>query len=184
MDENPRREWLVDHWVEALWWDLVAAAILTFIHIIVVHFFHHGDWLLWINSSQRGTVYSTAALIISALGGLSAIAVTVYMSAEGERARAVRRYHHGSLRKNWRGLLSGAGITAMLCLLAQVLDVGNDPHDARFIFEFAFILAAIRFARLLWLFDAMMKVSDQDVTEFTPRPPVELDPGWVSKSSS
>lgn len=177
--EDSLRLRVVDLWSEKLWIDYTLACFLLTLHLVVIRETRHGDWLRSLDPSQRQGIYTTAATIISAIGGLSAIAFTVYMSATGERAVAVKKLYHGTLRRNWRGLLAATGLTATLCLIAQTLDVSGDPYSARFIFEFAFILAAIRFGRLLWLFDKMMQVSDMDTEETLALPMPEFDPNWA-----
>lgn len=65
-----------------------------------------GDWLAWIDSEQRVSQYGTAAGVVSAIGGLSSIAISIYLSSNGERIRAVRRHYQQELRRVSR---SGAG---------------------------------------------------------------------------
>ncbi len=137
---------LVDWWSEAAWVGYGLTAVVVGVHLLVVTDTGHGDWLGWLASSQRLTVYGTGATVISIVGGLSAVAVSVYLAAGGERARAVRRHYSGALRRNWLALLLATGISAGLCLVAQTLDLAKDPHSARFLFEFAISLAVFRFS--------------------------------------
>lgn len=170
---------ITDFWSEKLWLDYVAAVLVVSIHAIFIHVSGSGDWLLWIKSDQRIGVYGTAATIISAIGGLSAIAITVYIAVDGKRARAAKALYEAELRRNWRGLLGATGFTAVLCLLAQAIDTDGDPRKARFVFEFAISLAIIRFFRLLWLFDWMMRVSVPDSNETQQPPTPEYDSSWA-----
>jgi hypothetical protein len=172
---------LVDWWSEAAWIDYALAAVAVGGHVLVVREAHHGDWLRWSTSSQRLNVYGTGATVISIVGGLSAIAVSVYLAAGGERARAVRRHYSVALRRNWHALLLGTGVAAGLCLVAQILDVTKDPHSARFVFEFAMALAVFRFLRLAWLFNAMVNIADKDLTDAPLEPAPALSDAWSSK---
>ena len=173
-----RRSSLVNWWSEVVRIDYVLAAVAVAIHVAVVEATGHGDWLRWSSSSQRLAIYGTGATVISIIGGLSAIAVAVYLAATGERARAVRRYFSSALRRNWLAILLGTGASAGLCLLAQVLDEPKDPHWARFIFEFAMALATFRFVRLAWLFNSMIKIADRDLTDLPRGKAPELSEAW------
>jgi hypothetical protein len=175
---------LVDIWSSVVWLDYVAVFVVAGAHLLIIKLTGHGDWLKWISSSQRITVYGTGAAIIAIIGGLSAVAVTVYVSADGERARAVRAHYHSELRKNWRALLLGLGVSAGACLVAQALDGKNDPFSSRAIFEAAMILAVCRFLRLVWLFDAIVAVSDRDLIDMPRAEAPQLSRAWHSKLSS
>jgi hypothetical protein len=178
---EPRRSSLLDWWSEATWIDYVLTAAIVGIHILVITKTGHGDWLKWISSGQRVTIYGTGATIVSIIGGLSAVAVSVYLAAAGERARAVRRYYSVPLRRNWLALLSATVISAGLCLVAQALDVGKDPHSARFIFEFAMALATFRFIRLIWIFNAMVTIADKDLAAVPREPAPDLSGAWSER---
>lgn len=161
--------------------DVFLAVIIVGGHLAVVIQTGHGDWLGWVKSEQRLTVYSTGAGVIAILGGLSAVALALYQSAEGTRALAVRRHYGTEIRRNWRALLIVAGATALLCLIAQGLDRVDDPMYARFLFEFALALAIARFIRLVWLFDSLLHVADADLTD-PPRPPApEAASPWKAR---
>jgi hypothetical protein len=172
---------VVGWWSEATWIDYGLAFLVVAAQVLVVRETGHGDWLRWVDSAQRLTVYGTGATVISIIGGLSTIAVAVYLAADGERARAVRRHYAVALRRNWRALLVGTGLTAGLCLVAQAFDTAKDPHSARFVFEFAMAVAALRFLRLVWLFNAMVSIADKDLTDAPRGPAPGLDDAWSSR---
>lgn len=176
-----RRFSLVGWWSEAVWIDYILAVAVVGVHILIVKETGHGDWLRWSSSSQRLSVYGTGATVIAIIGGLSAIAVSVYLAAFGERARTVRRYFSHDLRRNWLALLLGTASSAALCLVAQTLDGPRDPHSARFVFELAMGLATFRFARLAWLFNSMIKIADRDLTDITRGKPPELSKVWSDR---
>ncbi|MFJ3586804.1 hypothetical protein ACIPPS_31880 [Streptomyces sp. NPDC090127] len=170
-----------DIWAGHLQLDYLVAGAALGSHILIVRSLGSGDWLSWIESSQRTDLYAAAAGTVSAIGGLSAIAISLYTAANGERLRAVRLQHHAELRRSWRSLLQATALCCLLLLTALSLDRETDPLSARFIFEYAMIFAALRFARLIWLFDKVMSLSDAELTE-SERPAMPVrDPGWVQR---
>ncbi|WP_328674886.1 hypothetical protein [Streptomyces sp. NBC_00343] len=172
------RESLIDRWSEAVWWDYVIAFLLVSGHVAAVRASGHGDWLAWIDSEQRVSLYGTAAGVVSAIGGLSSIAISIYLSSNGERLQAVRRHYQRELRRNWKALLVATAVICVGCLAAQGLDNKTDTHSARYVFEASMALALVRFLRMLWLLDSMMAVNDRDQSD-PPAPPVpRFDPGW------
>ncbi|WP_331722844.1 hypothetical protein OG848_47750 (plasmid) [Streptomyces canus] len=175
------RDAIADRWAEHLWLDYLVAAGAVGAHVLVIRKSGSGDWLSWIDSSQRTDLYAAAAGTVSAIGGLSAIAISIYTAANGERLRAVRQHHQISLRRSWRSLLQGTALVCTLLLTALALDRNKDPLSARFVFEFAMVFAALRFARLIWLFDRMMSVSDADSTEPAPVTTPTRDPDWLRR---
>ncbi|MFF4590483.1 hypothetical protein [Streptomyces sp. NPDC001388] len=172
------RESLVDRWSEAVWWDYAFALLLVAGHVVIVHVSGRGDWLSWIDSEQRVSLYGTAAGVVSAIGGLSSIAISIYLSSNGERIRAARRHYQNELRRNWKSLLVATAVICVGCLAAQGLDNKTDSHSARYLFEAAMSLALIRFLRMLWLLDNMMKINDRDQSDPPPQPAPRFDPNW------
>ncbi|MFC7018067.1 hypothetical protein ACFQMH_41595 [Streptomyces viridiviolaceus] len=175
------RDTIADRWAEHLWIDYLVAALIVGSHVLVIRTTGSADWLSWIDSSQRTDLYAAAAGVVSAIGGLSAIAISIYTAANGERLRAVRRNHQIGLRRSWRSLLCGTALVCTLVLSALSLDRDKDPVSARFIFEFAMAFAALRFSRLIWLFDRMMQISDADSAEPAPVATPVRDPDWLRR---
>lgn len=172
------RESLVDRWSEAVWWDYVVALLLVSAHIVAVRVSGRGDWLAWIDSEQRVSLYGTAAGVVSAIGGLSSIAISIYLSSNGDRIRAVRRHYQSELRRNWKALLVATAVICLGCLTAQGLDNKTDSHSARFLFEAVMALSLARFLRMLWLLDNMMTINDRDQSEPPAQAAPRFDPGW------
>ncbi len=161
--------------------DLVIAAIAVGGHVLFVRKTGNGDWLTWISHDDRLTVYGTSAGIIAGLGGLASIGIALYQAAGGDRAAAMRRLYGSELRRNWRALLLVAGAAALLCVVAQALDRTNDPLSARYVWEFALVLAAVRFGRLIWLLDRTLAVVDADLADKPRDEAPTLDPRWASR---
>lgn len=167
-----------DRWAANLWIDYLLAALAISAHILTVRSTRSGDWLSWIDSSQRTDLYAAAAGVVSAIGGLSAIAISIYTAANGERLRAVRAQHHQELRRSWRSLLQSTALCCLLILASLSLDRDKDPLSARFVFEYAIAFAGLRFARLIWLFDRLMSVSDADLVGPEAVATPVRDPNW------
>jgi hypothetical protein len=177
------RYYLLDRWSEALGFDYMVPLVLVGGHLLIVRIFSPGDLVSWPDLPQRLSVYSTGATVVSIIGGLSAIAISLYLVAAGDRAHAVRRHYQESLRRNWRSLLVAMGVAAALCLIAQTIDRPRTPDPAWFVFEVGMGIAAIRFIRLVWLFNAIMRIIDRDLTDFPRAPAPELDKSWNTKAA-
>ena len=177
---------LVERWSEAVWWDYVIALVPVAVHFSVVKATGHGDWLSWITADQRVSLYGSAAGVVSAIGGLSSIAISIYLSSNGERLRAVRRHYQSELRPNWKSLLVATALICICCLAAQGLDRSGGPQWVPYVFEAAMALAIVRFLRMLWLFDAMMRLNDRDQTDPAPgpAPAPQFDPNWSQRRRS
>jgi hypothetical protein len=170
--------WIVDFWSEATWTDYAATALIVTAYFGATKLAHGGDWLRSISADQRLAVYGTGATIVSIVGGLSVIAITIYITANGDRVRAVRATYGDSMRRNWRALIIGLGLSALACLVAQAIDGDHDSASSRILFAAAMIFAAWRFLRLLWLFDALIGVMDKDLTDTGRLPAPKLGPAW------
>lgn len=171
---------IIDKWAEHAWVDYLVAITVIGVHLLVIRGSGSGDWLTWIGTTQRTDMYAAATGAVSAIGGLSAIAI--YTTANGERLRTVRQQRHGELRRTWRSLLQGTALACVLILAAFSFDRDKDPLSARFVFEYAMVFAALRFARFVWLFDRIMAVSDADLVEEGASAAVPArDPNWLER---
>lgn len=178
---QPSSTKLINFWSEKTWIDYAATAIVVAPYFLITKLVGHGDWLRRVGVGQRLSVYGTGATIVSIIGGLSAIAITIYITADGERARAVRANRNQELRRNWRSLFVGLGLSALACLAAQAVDIRHDALSSRVIFVAAIVFAIWRFVRLVWLFDAMIGIADQDLSDIGPLPAPELGRSWSQK---
>jgi len=174
---------LVDWWSEATWVDYALPVLLVGGHLTLVVTLSPGTAFNWPDAAQRLAVYNSGATIVSIIVGLSAVAIPIYLAADGYRARSVRRQRADPMRKNWRGLLSGMGLAAGLCLTAQIVDRPAQPLWAWFIFEIGIVVALAKFVRLVWLFDAVVKIVDSDLTDVPRLPAPDLDDAWRKKAT-
>ncbi|WP_344494487.1 hypothetical protein [Streptomyces enissocaesilis] len=173
---------IIDKWAEHAWFDHLSAVTAVGAHLLIIRVSGCGDWLTWISANQRTDLYAAATGAVSALGGLSAIAIAIYTTVNGQRLRAVRQQYPGQLRRSWRSLLQGTALACALILFAFSLDQDDDPLSARFIFEYAMVFAALRFARFVWLFDRIMAITDADMVEETSAAAVPArDPNWLER---
>jgi hypothetical protein len=181
------RRWAVDYWSERTWnfwsentWtDYVLTAAIIAPYFLATKLAHGGDWLRSISADQRLAVYGTGATIVSIVGGLSVVAVTIYITTNGQRVRAVRAARGKEMRRNWRALFVGLGLSSASCLVAQAINGDHDPSSSRILFAAAMVFAAWRFLRLLWLFDALIGVMDMDLTDAPNLPAPELGKPWT-----
>lgn len=165
--------------------DLIIAGFLAAAHCTIVRLSGRGDWLGWLDASQRDAAFAASAAAISIIGGIATIALSLYQTSAGPRARAVREQFSTQLRRNWRAVLGGTGLAAALCVIAIVLDRPATQLASSGLFEFAFLVAALRFARLMWLFDRMLEILDRDLVEDVPiAEPPALRADWARHRAS
>lgn len=176
---------LVDLWSELFWLDYLAPLVAVGVQLtLIISGATRQLGIHWPDLDQRVSAYATGATVVSVIGGLSAVAVSVYLAAAGERARAARQHKGTALRRNWRALLVGMALSAGMCLLAQVVD-GGAPAEritAESIFLFGIVLAATRFVRLLWLFNAIMRIADRDLADEESPPAPSVGARWRKKA--
>lgn len=173
-----------DFWGDNPWADYAITSVVMVVYILVTAFAKHGDWLRWIGVDQQLAVYGTGATVISILGGFSAVAVSVYLASSGDRARAVRARFGDVLRRNWRAIIVGLGLSAVGCLVALIIDSAKDPFSSRFVFIAALVFAIVRFSRMVWLFDALIRVADRDLTDSPPVEPPRLGQAWQKRTGT
>ncbi|WP_346092954.1 hypothetical protein [Pseudonocardia benzenivorans] len=169
---------MIDWWSESAWVDYAFTVAVVGSHLGVVIGLREVSIFSWPAESQRLAIYNSGATVVSIIVGITAVAIPVYLAAGGERAKAVRSQYADELRKNWRTVLSGMGLAAALCLLAQIVDRPNQPEPSWFIFEFAAVLAVTKFLRLMWLFNAIIRVADRDLGDIPRASAPELAKEW------
>lgn len=173
---DPVTGWISEHPL----FDWGLAGVLLLAHIDLTRQ-GHGDFLRWVDTTQRRGVYAMGSGIVSILGGLTAIGLAQYRAANGSRSIAVRRLYGPTLRKNWRGILLVTGFCAVVCLVAAATDRDHDPASSRFIFEFAILLWGVRFLRLVWLFDSMLTLADVEASDEKRADAPAMHPRWSER---
>jgi hypothetical protein len=46
------------------------------------------------------------------------------------------------------------------------------------------LLAVMRFLRLVWLFDALIRVADRDLTDSSPASPPQISAAWARRTGT
>lgn len=176
-------------WSEHPATDYAIVATMLGGHLAVVLVTGAGDVLAWVESAQRQALYAAGAGVVAVIGGLSAIALSVYQGLSGGRSSAVKRLYADQLRRNWLAVITTTGMAAFLCLIAIAVDheptvatAPDDPFYARFIFEAALILSAVRFARLLWLYAKMLKIEAAELSDTTRAEPPRVAARWLKSA--
>lgn len=169
---NEVRARLQDWWIDHVWADTLAVFALVGAHFVLVARTDRFDVLSWITAQDRRGVYAAAAVVVSLTGALSGVAVSQLSSAKGERAIALKKQVGTELASNWRSVYKGAMVSAMLAILALILDGTNNPpvegHNsavAIWIFEFGLLLGFSKFFRLTALFHPLIVASVRDDVE-------------------
>lgn len=174
-----RSDGVIGWWSEHPMVDYAAVLVVTLSHLLLVGLWGRGDVLDGTTIDQRLDLYATGASVAAIIGGVTSVAVALYQSLGGARGGAVRRHYGPEIRRNWRALLIATGLAPTLCLAAMALDRSTgDPLLPRFLFEAALILAAARFLRLMWLFDAFLHIDDVSRTDKPKPPPLDFNPNW------
>ncbi|GII89449.1 hypothetical protein Ssi03_74390 [Sphaerisporangium siamense] len=166
--------------------DLLFSAALVGLHLFVVLKFHHGDVIGWMAQDDRKDLYTTGATVIAIIFGFASAAVAHYSSAQGDRARTAKRTFGKTLRNQWLGTLALPMLAALACLVAMALD-GNKSGElvaARWIFEAAVCLAAVKVLRVLYLFQIMLDMTDLDAVDQGRVPAPAIKPGWLDRHAS
>jgi hypothetical protein len=151
--------------------DYLAAFLLVGSHYVTWSIIGHGDVIGWIQPGNRHDLYGFGGAIIAIIFGFSATAISHYATAAGGRANQIKRRVGSSLRRQWMGTLFTPGLASAACLLAMALDLGGTGSPvARWIFELALALALLKFIRTMFLFQAMLDVTDLDRADHPRRP--------------
>ncbi|GIH26093.1 hypothetical protein Aph01nite_44030 [Acrocarpospora phusangensis] len=177
---------LVDLIIEHPWMDLIIAVVLVGSHLFIVLKFGHGDVIGWIPQDDRKDLYAAGGTVIAIIFGFATGAVAHYSSAQGDRARTVKRMFGDTLRGQWLGTLALPMLAALTCVVAMALDGSRSGGltVARWIFESAVCLAAIKAVRVLYLFQIMLDMTDLDAVEQPRVPAPAIKKGWLDQHAS
>ncbi|WP_143686943.1 hypothetical protein [Streptomyces sp. TLI_171] len=153
-------------------WILVALAMVAYSFLRVS--IHHGGLIEKLSPDSRSNLYMTAASVSALVGGFGTAAISQYATASGRRMVEIRRRFGISMRKNWSSILKAMLIVSGGSLLALMLDVGSKPGWIGLFIESLLMFGGFRSIRLVWLFNLLIDVSDQDATEPRLSPPVQI----------
>lgn len=179
-------------WIDHLWVDSAALAVILGAHIVLVILYPVFDLFGHALPGDRRTVYSSTAIVVSLLGSFSGVAIGQLSSAKGSRADALRGQGGHLLADNWRSIFHAAILSALLAIVALLLDpsVANTsvvPVIARWAFEAGLVFAVVKFLRLSALFYEIITVASISSAE----PEYEVraaaptaDPNWSKRAAS
>jgi hypothetical protein len=170
---TPITDWISEHPSV----ELVTAAILTGVHAMFA--WHSFEWIARrMGEPGRLSAYEAGAAVLAIVGGMSAVAISVYLGATGARAAAAKQHHIQALRRTWRSAFVGIVLAAGLCVVAIIVDTTASNAAALVIYEFSILLALGRFVRLAWLFDRLLLITDRDATDLPRAPAPQLSQRW------
>lgn len=147
--------------------DLLVVAGAVGIHAYIVYGHNAGDVLAWAQSSQRTDTYAAGAGISALIGGFTGTAIAQYGSSSGPIITYLRAVHGSKIRRNWLSISRWLMAVAALCVTSMAIDGGATPRGSNWVFEAAFAIALMKFARLIYLFDLIITAVDkQDENAF------------------
>ncbi|MFD8338155.1 hypothetical protein ACFV42_36730 [Streptomyces solisilvae] len=165
---------LSSRWVGRPRADWIIALVVVGLHAITFAVTGSGDVLGWPGREQRITIYTTTATVAALVGSFVTAAIAQYAASTGRRMHELRtnRRLGPQFRRNWVSVLSATLTISGLCLLATVLDTTErDPGGAHWLAETAVMIGAVRSTRLVWLFNKVIEVGDEDLADNRPAAP-------------
>jgi hypothetical protein len=156
---------LEDLWLDRPWSDWLAACLIAGGHAAAFERWHRGDLLSWAEPGQRITGYATVAGAVSLIAGLTTMAISQFAGAQGERIVWLRVGQAKLLRRNWISALRTPLFVALISIVMIFIDTAKRPSVARFVFEGAVVLAAVRFGRMTFIFRQFLDIDAVDQTE-------------------
>ncbi|MEU4192913.1 hypothetical protein AB0E69_13510 [Kribbella sp. NPDC026611] len=164
--------------------DLGFAAVVTAAHVRFGWASYRWVTLRLYEPDLASAVYGGVAGLVAIIGGLGAVAISVYMGASGQRAVAAKRANSVQLRRNWRAVFVGTVVAALLSIAGLLVHAVASRRLGLVILEFAVLLAIARFVRLAWLFDRLMALTDRDQTDQVHASAPDLNPRWAGKGKA
>ncbi|MDY7528463.1 MULTISPECIES: hypothetical protein [unclassified Cryobacterium] len=157
-------------WIDNLWFDVVIVVGVLGVHAALILWNPLFDILGSAAPTDRRAVYASAAIVVSLLGSFSAVAIGQLSSAKGARAEALRGHGAESLARNWRSIFRVGMLSALLALLALLLDpsagsVSAVPVVVRWLFEAGLVLAITKFLRLSALFYEVITLASSSTAD-------------------
>jgi predicted Co/Zn/Cd cation transporter (cation efflux family) len=181
-----------DFWIDHLWVDSAVVIVILGAHIMLVILYPVFDVFGHALPGDRRAVYSSTAIVVSLLGSFSGVAIGQLSSAKGSRANALRAQGANLLADNWRSIFHAAILSALLAIVALLLDpsVANTsvvPVVVRWVFEAGLIFAVVKFLRLSALFYEIITVasiSSAEPEHETRAAAPTADQNWSKRAAS
>lgn len=137
--------------------DLLVVALVA-LHFIEVAKWGHGDVLSWSPASNRVAIYAAGAGVMSLIAGFAGTAIAQYGSSSGPIVHVLREMYGRTIRINWISITSWLLISALLCIVAMAIDGEKSvTRGSQWVFEMALAIAALKFVRLVFLFNLILK---------------------------
>jgi hypothetical protein len=158
---------LIDQLTGRLYVDWLIAALAVGLDLLVVHVWHHGDFLGWSKPADRVAFYSAADTVVGIIVGFTIAALAFFYTIDpGRRLRYVQEVGGDTLRKVWIGSLTAPLMAVGVFTVAILID-NPDVHSAgvRWVVEFFGFMVVLRFTRLIWLFGELLHASTDDNRE-------------------
>jgi hypothetical protein len=163
------------------WTDHPLADLLVLLvvgaHLLSVVIWQRGDVLAWSSTGNRLATYAAGAGAMSLIAGFAGTAIAQYGSSSGPIVNALRGRFSRAIRRNWISITSWLLICAVLCIVAMSIDgEKTNTRGSQWVFEAALAVAVMKFTRLIFLFNLILKTVDAD-SNATPKskPPVLRD---------
>lgn len=154
---------LLDKAFDAWWLDILvtmfAFLLVTFVPVVGRAF----DLLGRLSLERRLSVYTDLITIATLLGGFLGLAFTTYLGWSSRGILHVKDKVGDRLLVVWLVGIASPWLSALLVLLAKVLDNGNEhSHSiARWFVLAAALLLVLTFVRLMTLFVKLAKLNDE-----------------------
>lgn len=151
------------------WWgshpslDTIMTAVIVVIHWTEVYQGKRGDILAWAGTSGQTATFAAGAGVMSLIAGFAGIGITQYGTSSGDAMDYVRRKYGKTVRRNWLNIISWLLISSALCVFALALDT-HSTSPARWVFEVAFVLALLKFTRMVMLFRLILVATDRQAS--------------------
>lgn len=152
-------------WANKTFVDLLAAFVLTGIHLVVALNWGHGNVLSWPSTEGRIATYAAGAGVMALIAGFTGTAIAQYGSSSGNVVNMLRQSFGRMIRKNCQNIMGWLLAGAILCIIAMALDTKRGTYGSQWIFEFAILMGMLKFARLWFLFKLILEATDLQSTQ-------------------
>jgi len=157
-------DWALDPSGRRLLLDWVVVTLAVTAHALIAHWRKGGDVLGWSKPPDRDSFYATADTVVGIIVGFTIAAMAFFYSIEpGRRLGYVQSIGSDQLRRAWLSAITAPLLGVLIFTLGLLLD-NPDVHDAgiRWVCEWAALMVAVRFTRLIWLFARLLRTAAED----------------------